>query len=267
MTGHMMGAAGAFEAFATVMTVAEQCAPATINYREFDPEADIWVVCRDAAPMPIRHALSNNIGLGGHNGAIIFKRWDGALTPRYQSAADPRRSGPTAPPPGPLQEGMPCPRLIPSRRAVVTGLGAVMPIGNDFETYWANLRNGVTGTRRIRSSTRAGSRSRSRPRSSTSTRRTVMDAKMVRRMSRFIHLAMGAGKEAVAASGIDFAAMRRGQRDRVGVVVNTGGGGIEADHRRAPTSTTEGPALRVPVRRCPRCRARWPAACCRWSTG
>jgi 3-oxoacyl-[acyl-carrier-protein] synthase II len=56
----------------------------------------------------------------------------------------------------------------------------------------------------------------------------VMDPKMARRMSRFIHLATGAGKEAVAASGIDFAAMDEDQRDRVGVVVNTGGGGIEA---------------------------------------
>ena len=39
MTGHMMGAAGAFEAFATVMTLAEQTVPPTINYREFDPDA------------------------------------------------------------------------------------------------------------------------------------------------------------------------------------------------------------------------------------
>jgi 3-oxoacyl-[acyl-carrier-protein] synthase II len=76
MTGHMMGAAGAFEAFATVMTVAEQTAPPTINFREFDPEADVWVVS-EVIQRPIRYALSNNIGLGGHNGAIIFKRWDG----------------------------------------------------------------------------------------------------------------------------------------------------------------------------------------------
>jgi 3-oxoacyl-[acyl-carrier-protein] synthase II len=76
MTGHMMGAAGAFEAFATVMTVATQCVPGTINYREFDPEADVWVFT-DTRQMPVRYALSNNIGLGGHNGAIIFKRWDG----------------------------------------------------------------------------------------------------------------------------------------------------------------------------------------------
>src|SRR2546427_8818294 len=43
MTGHMMGAAGAFEAFATVMSIAEQCIPPTINYREFDPDCDLWV--------------------------------------------------------------------------------------------------------------------------------------------------------------------------------------------------------------------------------
>ena len=76
MTGHMMGAAGAFEAFATIMTVAEQVAPPTINYSEFDPECDLWVNT-EATPMTVRYGLSNNIGLGGHNGAIIFKRWDG----------------------------------------------------------------------------------------------------------------------------------------------------------------------------------------------
>ncbi len=76
MTGHMMGAAGAFEAFATVMSVAEQCAPGTLNFRDVDPECDVWVTDETQA-MPIRYALSNNIGLGGHNGAVIFKRYDG----------------------------------------------------------------------------------------------------------------------------------------------------------------------------------------------
>ena len=76
MTGHMMGAAGAFEAFATVMAVAEQCVPPTINYRESDPECNLWVI-DEATPMNVRYALSNNIGLGGHNGAVIFRRYDG----------------------------------------------------------------------------------------------------------------------------------------------------------------------------------------------
>ena len=76
MTGHMMGAAGAFEAFATVMSVAEGCVPATINYRDPDPDCDLWVV-QETQALKVRYALSNNIGLGGHNGAVIFKRYDG----------------------------------------------------------------------------------------------------------------------------------------------------------------------------------------------
>jgi 3-oxoacyl-[acyl-carrier-protein] synthase II len=76
MTGHMMGAAGAFEAVATVLSVYHQCVPPTINYLEPDPACDLWVVT-EATPLRIRYALSNNIGLGGHNGAIVFKRYGG----------------------------------------------------------------------------------------------------------------------------------------------------------------------------------------------
>jgi 3-oxoacyl-[acyl-carrier-protein] synthase II len=76
MTGHMMGAAGGFEAFATVMTVAEQCVPPTITYRDPDPDCDLWIPTA-AVEMPVRAALSNNIGLGGHNAAVIFARYDG----------------------------------------------------------------------------------------------------------------------------------------------------------------------------------------------
>jgi 3-oxoacyl-(acyl-carrier-protein) synthase len=76
MTGHMMGAAGAFEAFATVMSVHEQVVPGTLNYRDPDPECDLRVF-PETRQLTVRHALSNNIGLGGHNGAIIFKRYDG----------------------------------------------------------------------------------------------------------------------------------------------------------------------------------------------
>jgi 3-oxoacyl-[acyl-carrier-protein] synthase II len=119
------------------------------------------------------------------------------------------------------------PESDPARRAVVTGLGAVMPIGNDFPTYWANLLAGVTGTRTVQSFDTTGHEVRIAAEVLDFDPTTVMDAKMARRMSRFIQLAMGAGAEAVRDSGIDFAAMDQDQRDRVGVVVNTGGGGIE----------------------------------------
>ena len=120
------------------------------------------------------------------------------------------------------------PETDPSRRAVITGLGAVMPIGNDFPTYWANLVAGVTGTRLIQGFDATGFEVRIAAEVLDFNPAAAMDPKMARRMTRFIHLAMAAGKEAVADSGIDFAAMTQDERDRVGVVVNTGGGGIEA---------------------------------------
>jgi len=102
-----------------------------------------------------------------------------------------------------------------------------MPIGNDFPTYWSNLVAGVTGTRTIRSFDASAHEVRIAAEVLDFDPTIAMDPKMARRMSRFIHFAMAAGKEAVADSGIDFASMTPEQRDRVAVVVNTGGGGIE----------------------------------------
>jgi 3-oxoacyl-[acyl-carrier-protein] synthase II len=77
LTGHMMGASGAFEGVATVLSVFHQCAPATANYRDPDPEVNLDVVHGSSRAMSIRYAISDNIGLGGHNGAVIFKHYDG----------------------------------------------------------------------------------------------------------------------------------------------------------------------------------------------
>jgi 3-oxoacyl-[acyl-carrier-protein] synthase II len=103
-----------------------------------------------------------------------------------------------------------------------------MPIGNDFPTYWSNLVAGITGTRTIQGFDASAFEVRIAAEVLNFDPTRAMDAKMARRMTRFIHLGMAAGKEAVADSGIDFAAMTQEQRDRVGVVMNTGGGGIEA---------------------------------------
>jgi 3-oxoacyl-[acyl-carrier-protein] synthase II len=133
------------------------------------------------------------------------------------------------------------PERDPARRAVVTGLGAVMPIGNDFPTYWSNLVKGVTGTRLIRSFDASNFEVRIAAEVLDFDPAAAMDPKMARRMTRFIHFAMAAGREAVADSGIDFAAMSQDQRDRVGVVVNTGGGGIEAIIDGTHVHDTKGP--------------------------
>ena len=120
------------------------------------------------------------------------------------------------------------PEQDPARRAVITGLGAIMPIGNDFPTYWANLQAGVTGTRTIQGFDASEHEVRIAAEVLDFDPTTVMDPKMARRMTRFIHFAMGAGRQAVTDSGIDLESMSQEQRDRVGVVVNTGGGGIQA---------------------------------------
>ena len=116
-----------------------------------------------------------------------------------------------------------------------------MPIGNDFPTYWSNLVKGVTGTRRIQSFDASAFEVQIAAEVLDFDPTKAMDPKMARRMTRFIHFAMAAGKEAVADSGIDFAAMTQDERDRVGVVVNTGGGGIEAIIDGTHTHDTKGP--------------------------
>lgn len=116
-----------------------------------------------------------------------------------------------------------------------------MPIGNDFPTYWQNLVAGVSGVRPIESFDASGFEVRIAAEVRGFDPTVAMEPRMARRMSRFIHFAMAAGQEAVADAGIDFAAKTEEERDRVGVVVNTGGGGIEQIIEGTHVHDTKGP--------------------------
>jgi 3-oxoacyl-[acyl-carrier-protein] synthase II len=76
MTGHMMGAAGAFEAFVCVKAVQSGCIPPTINLRHPDPELTLDYVPNQARQADVRVALSNSMGLGGHNSTVIVRRFE-----------------------------------------------------------------------------------------------------------------------------------------------------------------------------------------------
>jgi 3-oxoacyl-[acyl-carrier-protein] synthase II len=133
-----------------------------------------------------------------------------------------------------------------AHRAVVTGLGAVTPIGNDAPTYWRNLAGGVSGVGPITHFDPSDREVRIAAEVKDFDPGVAMDHKMARRMSRFIHFAMAAAKEAVQDSGIDFAAMTPEERDRVAVIINTGGGGLEQVTQGAETETTRGPRFVSP---------------------
>ena len=119
------------------------------------------------------------------------------------------------------------PTRDPARRAVVTGLGAVTPIGNTAPLYWQNLIAGVNGVGPITQFDSSGLDVRIAAEVKDFDPSIAMDRKMARRMSRFIHLAMAASTEAVNDAGLDFSAMDADQRDRAAVCLNTGGGGMD----------------------------------------
>jgi 3-oxoacyl-[acyl-carrier-protein] synthase II len=65
------------ESVATILAMQHSLVPPTINYEEPDPDCDLDVTPNVAKERPIRYALKNSLGFGGHNAAILFKRWEG----------------------------------------------------------------------------------------------------------------------------------------------------------------------------------------------
>jgi 3-oxoacyl-[acyl-carrier-protein] synthase II len=75
MTGHLLGGSGGIEAVATVMAVAKDRVPPTINLENPDPDCDLDYVPNQSREMPVEVALSNSFGFGGHNVTLAFKKY------------------------------------------------------------------------------------------------------------------------------------------------------------------------------------------------
>jgi 3-oxoacyl-[acyl-carrier-protein] synthase II len=76
VTGHCFGAAGAIEAMMCVLAVRDGVLPPTVNYEYPDPECDLDYVPNEARKADVEVALSNAMGLGGHNGCVLVGRVD-----------------------------------------------------------------------------------------------------------------------------------------------------------------------------------------------
>jgi 3-oxoacyl-[acyl-carrier-protein] synthase II len=78
MTGHLLGAGGGVEAVACILAICNGVIPPTINYQFPDPDCDLDYVPNQARSVPLRTAMSNSFGFGGHNATLIFRRHDGS---------------------------------------------------------------------------------------------------------------------------------------------------------------------------------------------
>jgi 3-oxoacyl-[acyl-carrier-protein] synthase II len=131
------------------------------------------------------------------------------------------------------------------RRVVITGLGVVTPVGNDVETFWANLKNGVSGIHTIDAfdttgyNCKIGGQVRD-----FDPKQVFKNPKDVRRTDRFSQLAMAAAKMALQDSGIDVASLDR--RDRFGVLVSSGIGGLKTLQDQLTILLTKGPLRNSP---------------------
>ena len=76
MTGHLLGAAGAIEAIATIQALRHDVVPPTINFEEADPDCDLHYTFNEAEERPVNVALSNAFGFGGHNTSLALRAYD-----------------------------------------------------------------------------------------------------------------------------------------------------------------------------------------------
>ena len=75
MTGHLLGAAGGIEAAIAVKSIFHDIVPPTINYQTPDPDCDLDYVPNQARKQTVNVAISDNLGFGGHNAALIFRKF------------------------------------------------------------------------------------------------------------------------------------------------------------------------------------------------
>jgi len=77
MTGHLLGAAGAIEAIASIQAIRHNIVPPTINFEEPDPDCDLNYTFNETEERPVNLAMSNAFGFGGHNTSVAFSAFDG----------------------------------------------------------------------------------------------------------------------------------------------------------------------------------------------
>lgn len=130
--------------------------------------------------------------------------------------------------------------MMNDRRVVITGLGVVTPVGHDLEQVWSNLKNGVSGIRRIESfdtsefDCRIGGEVRD-----FDPKPYFKNPKDIRRTDRFAQLSLAAAKLAIEDGGVDF---EKTSRETFGVLISSGIGGLKTLEDQYRALLTKGPS-------------------------
>jgi 3-oxoacyl-[acyl-carrier-protein] synthase II len=130
--------------------------------------------------------------------------------------------------------------MISDRRVVITGMGVITPVGNDLETFWGNLKNGVSGIERVQAfdtekfDCKIGGEVRN-----FDPKDYFKNPKDSRRSDRFSQLAMAAAKLAMADCGVD---MEKVDRTRFGAIVSSGIGGLKTLEDQHSILMSKGPS-------------------------
>jgi len=77
MTGHLLGAAGAVESILSLMSIEESYIPQTIGTSNLDPDVEANIIIGEGLKKDLTYVLSNSLGFGGHNAALLFRKWEG----------------------------------------------------------------------------------------------------------------------------------------------------------------------------------------------
>jgi 3-oxoacyl-[acyl-carrier-protein] synthase II len=123
---------------------------------------------------------------------------------------------------------------------VVTGLGAITPLGNDVATYWDGLIAGRSGLDRIQSFDPSGVPSQVGGEVKDFDATTVMDRKDARRHDRYVHYAWAAASQALTDAGIGYPVVADEEAERIGAIVATGIGGVTSLVRDAQEAAVQG---------------------------
>ncbi len=131
-----------------------------------------------------------------------------------------------------------------SRRVVITGMGAITPIGNNVNDFWDSIKSGRHGFARISKFDPTGFKATIAAEVKDFDAKQYMDAKSARRMEEFCQYAVAAAGEAIADSGLD---MSKEDLFEVGTAIGCGVGSLQVTEREVPKLNEKGPGKMGPL--------------------